>query len=203
MNGHVLTSHSPDPALSCQPVGLFSAKPPRFRSCSFNTHTHNENAKMRCHSIFFLKTVTAVLAHILVLVTLDCKTSCRVPSWNAGWNSVYEPGHVLGPQGMGVLLEVRPSRGELTRINTGRWGRSGQRAGHWAEVGAGRHSPAREGPASAWSPPLGASCRGGAPGGCGRPAAGPGLGPGAGCGGGPGAVRQQRPHRLPGGLRPG
>ncbi|XP_027379370.1 solute carrier family 41 member 3 isoform X10 [Bos indicus x Bos taurus] len=49
----------------------------------------------------------------------------------------------------------------------------------------------------------GASCRGGAPGGCGRPAAGPGLGPGAGCGGGPGAVRQQRPHRLPGGLRPG
>ena len=114
-NGHVLTSHSPDAALSGRPVGLFSAKPPRFHSCSFNTHTHNENDKMRCHSIFFLKTVMAVLAHVLVLVTLDCKTSCRVPSWNAGWNSVYEPGRVLGPQGMGVLLEVRPARGELTQ----------------------------------------------------------------------------------------
>ncbi|XP_043298688.1 solute carrier family 41 member 3 isoform X1 [Cervus canadensis] len=49
----------------------------------------------------------------------------------------------------------------------------------------------------------GAGCRGGAPGGCGGPAAGPGLRPGAGRGGGPGAVCQQRPHRLPGGLRPG
>lgn len=38
---------------------------------------------------------------------------------------MYKPGRVLGPQGMGVLLEVRPARGELTQDKHGSLGKVG------------------------------------------------------------------------------
>ena len=71
-------------------------------------------------------------------MTLECKMNCRVPCWDAGWDSLYEPGRVLGPQGTGLLLELRPVRGQLIQDKPGALGGPGRRAGHPAEVGAGR-----------------------------------------------------------------
>lgn len=38
---------------------------------------------------------------------------------------MYEPGRVLGPQGTGVLLELRPVRGQLIQDKPGTPGKAG------------------------------------------------------------------------------